>query len=255
MSRTQQRIAIYGGGFALLVVLGLIGAYLGSTQTAEQPQEAPGPLSTPAEGLADCPWGQASCVLGVSIERALQFGNVDAVMSFTEPDFYDCPGRPQQKADEPFPLCDGVPEFTRLEGYPIARRYSEHSIVDAASLRAFLQRFVDSVNPDARDEVGDGRLRLYAFGCPERAPPLLNVSCTRLAIVLSGIVGQGEDAHRELLVFWAVGQFRGETLPVTEVWDGVILDDEYPVLFQSGGYISDLGDVYVIDQSLREPPK
>ncbi len=246
----KQRIAVFGGGFVLIIVLGLIGALVGGRETKRQ-QALVGPEGTPAESLSDCPWGEASCVLGISIERALQFGNVDAVVDFAEPDFYDCPGRPQQGAGEPFPLCEGVPEFTRLEGYPIARRYSERSIVDEEGLRVFLQRFVASVDPDATDDVGDGRLRLYAFGCPERAPPLLNVSCTRLAIVLSAIVDQGSDAHRELLVFWAVGLFRGETLPVTEVWDGVILDDEYAILFEDGGHISDLGDIYVIDQSLR----
>ena len=246
----SQRIALVAGGFALLVVLGLVGAYFGGKAS-----EAPEPTGTPVQSLDDCPWGEASCVLALGIERALQFGNVEAVVDFGEPRFYDCPGRPQEQAGEPFPLCEGSPEFTRLEGYPIARRYSEGSVVDENGLHDFIQRFVDSVNPDATDEVGDGRLRLYAFGCPERATPLINVSCARLAIILSAIVGQGDTAHRELLIFWAVGLFRGETLPVTEVWDGVILPDEQPILFRTGGYISDLGDVYVIDQSLRHVPQ
>ena len=64
----------------------------------------------------------------------------------------------------------------------------------------------------------------------------------------------GGELRRELLVFWAVGLFGGETLPVTEVWDGVVLDGERRILFETGGYLSDLGDVYVIDQSLRHIP-
>ncbi len=251
MSRRQRLLLIYGGGFFLLIVLGLIGAYAGGKETKQA--NTPVPLGTPVESLSDCPWGEASCVLGLSIERALQLDRVDAVVNFAEPDFYDCPGRPQQSPDEPFPLCAGQPDFTRLEGFAIGRRYADNSVVDESTLWSFIQQFVDSVNPGAHDDVGDGRIRLYGFGCPERAPPLLNVSCTRLAIILSAIVGQGDEAHRELLVFWAVGQFRGQTLPVTAVWDGPILDSERSILFDTGGYISDLGDVYVIDQSVRKP--
>ena len=249
----KQRIAVFAGGFAVLVVLGLIGAYAGGKATKERRAllEA---QETPVESLADCPWGEASCVLALGIERALQFGNVDAVVDFGEPRFYDCPGRPQEKAGEPFPLCEGAEEFTREEGYPVARRYSEGSIVDEAGLSGYIQAFVDRVQSEADDEVGDGRLRLYAFGCPQRATPFLNVSCARLAIIFSAIVEAGGELRRELLVFWAVGLFGGETLPVTEVWDGVVLDGERRILFETGGYLSDLGDVYVIDQSLRHIP-
>ena len=246
----NKRIAIFVGGFVVLVVLGLVGAYAGGKATEER-RALLESTETPVESLADCPWGEASCVLAQGIERALQFGNVDAVAEFGEPRFYDCPGRPQEAPGEPFPLCEGAPEFTREEGYPVARRYSEGSIVNEDGLRAFIQRFVDGVNADSTDDVGDGQLRLYAFGCPQRATRFLNVSCARLAIIFSAIIGEGDDAHRELLVFWAIGLFGGETLPVTEVWDGVVLRDEGPILFETGGYISDLGDIYVIDQSLR----
>ena len=249
----KQRIAVFAGGFGVLVVLGLIGAYAGSKATEEQRAllEAEG---TPVETLTDCPWGEATCVLALGIERALEFGNVEAIVEFSEPRFYDCPGRPQERAGEPFPLCEGAPEFTREEGYPVARRYSEGSVVDREGLHDFIQAFADRVRPDEADEAGDGRLRLYAFGCPERATRFLNVSCARLAIIFSGIVEAGGESRRELLVFWAVGLFGGETLPVTEVWDGVVLDGERSIVFESGGYISDLGDVYVIDQSLRHVP-
>ena len=249
----RKRIAIFAGGLVLLIVVGIVGAYAGGKATEEQQAllEASG---TPVESLADCPWGEASCVLALGIERALQFDNVGAVVEFGEPAFYDCPGRPQQTPGEPFPLCEGAPEFTRREGYPVARRYSEGRIVDEAGLHEFVQDFVDSVDPETEDEVGDGRLRLYAFACPERATPFFNVSCARLAIILSAIVDDGNETRREVLVFWAVGLFGGETLPVTEVWDGVVLRDEEDILFKTGGYISDLGEVYVIDQSLRHVP-
>jgi hypothetical protein len=252
--KRRERIAILGGGLLLLLLLGLIGAYAGSKATEERQAQLDA-TEEPVETLTDCPWGEASCVLALGIERALQFGNVGAVVDFGEPRFYDCPGRPQQAPGEPFPLCQGKPEFTREEGYPIARRYSEGSVVDEEGLRDFIQSFVDRIDEAATDEVGDGRIRLYAFGCPERATPLINVSCARLAIILSAIVHDGEGSHRELLIFWAVGLFGGETLPVTEVWDGAILNDEQPILFETGGYISDLGDIYVIDQALRHVPE
>jgi hypothetical protein len=249
----RYRILWLAGGGVLLVVLGFIGAYAGDKATREQ-QATAVPSGTPVDSLEDCPWGDASCVLATSIERALSLGRVDVVVDFAEPSLYDCPGAPPAGPGGPFPLCDGVPEFTRLEGYPIAHRFSEGSVVDKAGLTAFIEDFLDRVNPDASDDVGDGALRLYAFGCPERATPLVNVSCARLAIILSAIVGEGDSAHRELLVFWAVGLFRGETLPVTEVWDGPFLDSERSTLFQTGGFIEDLGEVYVIDQSLRQEP-
>jgi hypothetical protein len=253
MISRNRRIAIIAGGIVLLVLVGLVGAYAGSQETEER-RALLAPSGTPVQSLADCPWGEASCVLGLGIERALQFGNVDAVVDFGEPAFYDCPGRPKQGPGEPFPLCEGAPEFTRREGYPVAHRFGERSIVDEDGLREFIQAFVDAVEPAETDALGDGRLRLHAFGCPARATPFLNVSCARLAIILTAIVKNGEDTDRKLLVFWAVGLFGGETLPITEVWDGVILDSERTALLETGGYVSDLGEVYVIDQSLRRVP-
>ena len=250
----RKRIAVFIAGFVVLVALGLVGAYAGERAT-DQRRALLNATETPVETLADCPWGEASCVLALAIERALQFGNAEAVVAFGEPRFYDCPGRPQQAPDEPFPLCEGAPEFTREEGYPIGRRYSESSVVDEDGLRAFIQAFLDRVEPDARDSVGDGGIMLYAFACPQRATTFLNVSCARLAIILSAIVRDGDETRRELLVFWAVGLFGGETLPLAEVWDGVFLQGEQAILFDTGGYISDLGDVYVIDQSLRRAPQ
>ena len=253
MSRKQQRIAIWAGGFVLLLVVGVIGAYAGGRATEER-QTLLEPSGTPVESISDCPWGEASCVLALGIERALQLGRVDAVVEFAEPAFYDCPGRPKQSLDEPFPLCEGSPEFTRLEGYPVGSRNGESKIVDEDGLHDFIEGFVESINPNARDEVGDGRLRLYAFGCPERATPFFNVSCARLAIILSAIVGEGDSAQRELLVFWAIGLFGGETLPVTEVWAGPVEQSEYATLFRRGGNDPELGDIYVIDQALRRAP-
>lgn len=253
MSRTK-RVAIFAAGLALLVVVGLVGAYAGGRETEEQ-QRLLAPDGTPVQSIADCPWGEASCVLGLGIERALQFGNVDAVVQFGEPAFYDCPGRPQESPGEPFPLCEGAEEFTRREGIPVAYRFGERSIVDEEGLRDFVQAFMDAVEPDARDEMGDGEVRLHAFGCPQRATPFLNVSCARLAIILTAIVNNGPEERRELLVFWAVGLFGGETLPVTEVWRGIVLPGERDILFGDGGFINDLGEVYVIDQALRRAPE
>src|SRR5690606_36898806 len=161
----------------------------------------------------------------------------------------------QQSPDEPFPLCEDAPEFTRREGYPVAMRHGEGQIVDEAGLHAFIQDFVDAVVPEAEDELGSGRIRLHAFGCPERAPPFLNVSCARLAIILTAILDHGGTLQREILVFWAVGLFGGETLPVTEVWRGSVLPGEREVLYRDGGYVADLGEIYIIDESKRRIPQ
>lgn len=244
----RKRLLVIAGAVIALIVVGLVGAYAGGRATEDR-EAALAPNGTPVNSLEDCPWGEASCVLALAIERALQFGRVDAVVEFGKPAFFECPG--SRVANAPSPLCDDVTDLSRVEGYPVARRFSQGSVVAEDGLRDFLQDFVDRVNAGAEDDVGEGALKLYGFGCPERATPLINVSCARLAIIFSAIVGEGDEAERELLVFWAVGLFRGETLPVTEVWDGPVLDSERATILQTGGYVSDLGEVYVIDQSLR----
>src|SRR5690606_17615809 len=141
---------------------GVIGAIAGGNATRERQELLDvTPDGTPVESLADCPWGEASCVLALGIERALQAGNVEAVIEFAEPHTYVCPGGPRTPGG-PYPLCDGRAEFVSLEGFPVARRFAEGTIVDEAGLRALLNDFKARVNPEASDAVGPGGLGLYA---------------------------------------------------------------------------------------------
>jgi hypothetical protein len=185
--------------------------------------------------------------LAQGIERALQRGNVDAVMEFGAPQFYVCSGGNQG----PLPLCQGSGPDEGKRGYPTRSRPDAEMVVSEADARGNLERFVDTVRPNARDEVGTGAIRLYAFACDELAVRVQPVSCAHVGIVLSAIVGDGPEQHREVLVFWAVGGFAGRSLPFTEVWDGAVRAEEVPVLFEDGGELADFGDVHVIDQSLR----
>jgi hypothetical protein len=239
--------------FALLAIALVIGgAYVSSQQGNRFDDEADATDLPLPEGtlvaIQDCPYGEASCILGQGIERALQARQVDAVMEFGAPRLYICPG--PGRSDSPSPLCDRLGANEGRPGYPVKRRGGEALVVPSEFVRAMLKAFVDAIRPDAADEVGDGEIKLYAFSCTHQAFPAQNLSCAREGIILSAIVNRGEVAQRELLVFWAEGGFAGRTLPFTELWDGVVPADEVALLFETGGRLADLGEVDVIDQSL-----
>ena len=219
---------------------------------ASTPVDATPAADATLVAVGDCPWGEASCILAQGIERALQAGNVDAVVELGAPRLYVCPDARPQGLGGPFPLCDGAGGDEGRVGYPVGRRFSEGAVVDAAGLRAMLQTFLTTIRPDARDAVGSGGLRLYAFGCTQVASRVQPVSCARLGIILSAIVSSGgSEPRRELLVFWAVGGFLGRTLPFNEVWEGIVMQQESAVLFETGGTLPDLGEVHVIDRAVR----
>jgi hypothetical protein len=194
--------------------------------------------------VGDCPWGEAGCILAQGIERALQRGRLDSVMDFGASRFYICPGGNQG----PQPLCQGVGPDEGRRGYPVTRRFLAESVLSEEATRQRIQRFLDSIRPNARDEVGPGGLRFYAFTCDLRAIRVQPVSCAHLGIVLSAIVADGATQQRELLIFWAVGGFAGKSLPFAEVWDGPVRPEEIDILFRNGGTLADLGEVHVIDR-------
>jgi hypothetical protein len=235
----------------LAIVLVIGGAIVSWTQQGRFDDDASardgGPPPT-LIAIQDCPYGEASCILGQGIERALQRGNVDAVMEFGAPTFYICPG--PGRSDAPSPLCDRVGADEGLSGYPVAQRFGESQVVAPEVLLATLEAFVASIQDEAEDEVGTGELRLYAFSCTEAAFPAQNVSCAKEGIILSAIVDRGSRLHREILVFWAQGGYAGRTLPFTELWHGLVREAEVEALFERGGRLQDLGEVDVIDQSL-----
>jgi hypothetical protein len=240
-------------GVLVLVLLGGLGAVAGDRRedADEARANATATPAPPVDSLRDCPWGDASCVLALGIERALQANNVDAVLEFMATRLFICPGGSPEGAGGPYPLCDGAEKDTGRTGLFFGRRYSEGGAMSLEGIRSLVQRFLDDIDANAKDTVGDGRLRLYAFSCSTPAIRFQNVSCAREGIILSAIIGDGPSQRRELLIFWAAGGFQGRTLPVVEVWDGAILTNEVPILFQTGGVLPDLGEVYAIDQSLR----
>ncbi len=237
---------------ALAVALVIGGAYVSSQQDIRQSDEpdTADPLAAVETLIAiqDCPYGEASCILGQGIERALQRGNVNAVMTFGEPRLYICPG--PGRSDAPSPLCGGVGADEGRSGLPVMTRFGESFVVTLEVVRARLQSFVDAIQPEGQDEVGSGELTLYAFSCTQEAFPAQNLSCAREGIILSALVDRGSGLQREVLVFWVQGRFAGRTLPFTEFSDGPAREDELDVLFGAGGRLEDLGDVHVIDQSL-----
>ena len=154
----------------------------------------------PVDSLRDCPWGDASCVLALGIERALQANNVDAVIEFMATRLFICPGGRPEGPGQPFPLCAGAEKDTGRTGLPFGRRYSEGGVQSVDGIRSMVQGFLDDIDANAKDAVGDGRLRLYAFSCSTPAIRFQNVSCAREAIILSAIIGDGSSQRRELLI-------------------------------------------------------
>jgi hypothetical protein len=240
----SRRTAVWLAAVIGIVIAGAVASYFQAGRFETDGEAAPD-VTEAVETLTavgDCPWGEAGCILAQGIERALQRDKLDAVMDFGVPSFYICPGGNLG----PQPLCQGVGPDEGRRGYPVARRFGAESVLSEEATRERIQRFLDSIRPDARDEVGDGRLRFYAFACDLRAIRAQPVSCAHLGIVLSAIVADGAAQQRELLIFWAVGGFAGKSLPFTEVWDGSVSPEELSVLFGDGGTLDDLGEVHSI---------
>jgi hypothetical protein len=246
-----RRNVIVVGLIAALLVAGAATSFIQDSRRDANADAAFDDLAVSAtvEPILDCPYGEASCVLALGIERALQHGNFDAVMELAAPHFYVCPGPSDPGA--PSPLCDGVDADEGRFGYPVADVQGGNSVVDEGTLRDLMESAVQGARPNAQDSIGRGDLKLYAFSCRQPAYPEQNVSCAKEGIIFSAIVWQGSSIRRELLVFWAEGGFQGRTLPFTELSKGVLTDDEAVIVFQTGGEVEGLGKVHVIDQSLR----
>ena len=253
---SQRKVLLITGGIALFVLVGLIGGIL--AQQEQRRNDAPVVADgtqvgiTPVVPLKDCPWGKALCILALGIERALDAGNVDAVIDFGHVVTYTCPGPAPTQPDQPYPLCDGALTGERRDGYGITQRFVSSSVVDRSAYRSYIESFITAIRPEAQDELGTGELKVYAMSCSEKAFPIQNVSCQRAAIILSAIVDHGDGPQRELLIFWAIpGQtfalgFGGKGLIISEVWRSSLHQDEVPVLFQTGGRLPDLGIVNVV---------
>jgi hypothetical protein len=249
MNRTTM---LWAGAALFLIVAGALVSFSQRDKFGDDQATQP-KVDATVEALTDCRWGEAGCILAQGIERALLAENVDVIVDeFSASTFYICPGGQPQGPGGPFPLCDGAQANEGRTGYQVGRRYSEGAIVNRDGLKQYIQRFLDAVQPNARDAAGSGGLRLYSFSCSREAFAVQNVSCARLGIIFSAIIRQGGQQRREALVFWAVAGFSGKTLPVTEVWDGMVFEGEVPVLFESGGELSDLGVVDVIDRGVSQ---
>jgi hypothetical protein len=244
-NRTVIWVAVITG----VIVAGAVASYFQSHSRGSDDDTALGVPEVVGTLVAvgDCPWGEASCILAQGIERALQKGNIDAVMELGASNFYICPGAGQG----PMPLCEGSGADEGKRGYPVIRRFGEETVQSETATRGKIGAFLRAIRPNARDGVGAGGLKLYAFACDQLAVRVQPVSCAHVGIILSAIVGEGRELRREVLIFWAVGGFAGKTLPFTEVWDGPVRPEEVDVLFEVGGRVEDLGEVDVIEQGLR----
>lgn len=201
------------------------------------------PTATPEPGDAEepeCPIEEVVCNIGDSVEAALADGNYGAIIDLMQARDETCPGGQPQGAGGPFPLCDGASQGEVRTGYQVARRYSEGGIVDSEGAITFLEGFVNAVTPQATDAHGDGQLRLQGVSCAQQS----GERCQMATVFFTAIL---EQSRRELLIFWIPLPADPET-PISSVWNGPIMADEEAVLFQTGGRVFDLGEVYLLEQ-------
>jgi hypothetical protein len=249
MNRTTM---LWAGAALFLIVAGALASFSQQEKFGDDQATQP-KVDATVEALTDCRWGEAGCILAQGIERALLAENVDVIVDeFSAATLFDCPGGQPQGGGVPFPLCNGAQPNEGRSGYQVGRRYSQGAAVTEDGFRHYIQHFLDAVQPNARDAAGSGGLRLYSFSCSREAFAVQNVSCARLGIIFSAIVREGGQQRREALIFWAVAGHGGKTLPVTEVWDGMVFEGEVPVLFEKGGELTDLGVVDVIDRGVSQ---
>jgi hypothetical protein len=195
------------------------------------------PMPTPAATATDCPVNGAVCSLAEKLATALQAGNYNAIVDLMQSREHVCPGGSPQGSGGPFPLCDGASTGEVRSGYQLSRRYSEGYIVGRDGVIAFLEGFVTATSDDIADQYGTGALRLQAVSCVQEGG-----SCTYGSAIFTAIL---DGTHRELLAF-SMPVPADPATPVDLARNGILLLDEEPVLFETGGQMSGFGEVFVI---------
>ena len=178
--------------------------------------------------------------LGESLEVALENGDYGAIIDLMQSREQTCPGGQPQGAGGPFPLCEGAAQGEVRTGYDLARRYSEGSFVDRDGVILYVEGFMNAVTPTATDAHGDGALRLQGVSCAQES----GGNCELATVFFTAIL---EESRRELLIFWVPLPASPEK-PINMIWNGAILPDDEPVVFESGGDLFDLGEVYVLEE-------
>jgi hypothetical protein len=132
----------------------------------------------------------------------------------------------------------------------VARRYSEGAVLSTDTYQGSLRGFLQAVDSTASDANGTGALRLVAVSCVDPAQPPAN--CTRAAAIFSAILrqtsipGWGIGGGRELLIFYLDTTSAGAGVRIQEMWTGIVMSNESPIFFETGGTLFDLGRVFVL---------
>ena len=146
--------------------------------------------ATPASSA--CPVTSGACAVAERLNDWLTRRDIDALVAATRAEPFDCPGPRPTGAGGPFPLCEGSTAGERRTGYSITYFQGERSVVSEAGYRTFLRGWLETVAPNRRDSVGEGRLRLSTVGCPQAMASATPPCPGLVAIVFSAIrEGQG----------------------------------------------------------------
>jgi len=124
--------------------------------SAAAPPTAPtGPTgTTPTFTAEGCPVEDpAFCEQAAFLANALVLGDADAVLRLFRPERFDC----KDLDPERFPQCA---EVDNLKGYVVGTYQDEFFLDGPHRFRRTLGLFVEAVDPEYEDELGDSRMRI-----------------------------------------------------------------------------------------------
>lgn len=202
----------------------------------------------PAE---ECPLPASACIMAREIETWLRDGDVQSVVQATQTTSFTCPGGGPPAGDVPLSICEGAGGGEVRIGVGTARRYSSGGSFTQENYSLALDGFLSAVQPAAADAGGDGDLRLIAISCLDSAQS--PEDCSRSVVIFSAIIRDtalpgwgGIAGGRELLLFFLDVTSPGMEAPIDEVWTGIVLPDEISTIFETGGVVFDLGQVFTL---------
>jgi hypothetical protein len=190
-------------------------------------------------------------MLASRLEGWLNSGDVGSITAVHRVQSFTCPGGAPMGPGGAFPLCTGAPAGEMRNGIQIARRYSEGAIISTDAYGQFLGQVSQAVDAGSSDAYGTGALKLEALSCVDQTAQPTN--CPQFVVIFSGIFRPsnipplGMGTGREVLLFFAETPAGASMPQITSTWTGIVMANEAPIIFQTGGTLFDLGRVFPVN--------
>lgn len=192
------------------------------------------PASPAASGPAPaaCPVADAAaCVLAGEIQRALQVGDADRLVSAFKGFDLQCSPPPGGGALQPAALCAGRTAGDRVVGYNAGERNGRIDTVSRAALVQLLSKFARGASVSARDDYGDGLPRLFTVAQPAREG--CTVPCALLVYSYAERLQANAERYTRRVMAFDVDRL-GDRWTVNSVADGGIFPTELPAILAGG---------------------